>query len=48
MEPTTIRIMNKADVYREPDKLSPWVRRMITGLSTRFIGMNEKLLKKER
>lgn len=48
IEPTTIRIMNKADVDRELDKLSPWVGRMITGLSTRFIGLNEKLLDKEK
>jgi eukaryotic-like serine/threonine-protein kinase len=47
MEPTVIRIMNKVDVDRELDKLSPWVGRMITGLSTRFIGMNERLLRKD-
>lgn len=48
MGPTTIRIMNKTDVERELDKLSPWVGGMITCLSTRFTGLNEKLLKKNQ
>jgi eukaryotic-like serine/threonine-protein kinase len=48
IEPTTIRIMNKVDVERELDKLSPWVGRIITGLSNRFIGLNEQLLKREK
>lgn len=48
IEPTTIRIMNKVDVDRELDKLSPWVGRMITGLSKRFIGLNERLLTKDK
>jgi len=40
--------MNKTDVDRELDKLSPWVGRMITGLSNRFAGLNEQLLKREK
>jgi len=45
IEPTTIRIMNKADVDRELDKLSPWVGRMITCLSNRFLEQNDKILR---
>jgi CRP-like cAMP-binding protein len=44
VEATVIRIMTRQDVARELDKLSPWVGRIITGLSHRFIKLNEKLL----
>jgi serine/threonine-protein kinase len=43
LEMTTIRIMSRQDVERELEKLHPWVSRMVTGLSNRFIGLNEKL-----
>jgi serine/threonine protein kinase len=44
LEPTVIRIMSRADVERELDKLSPWVGKMISGLSKRFINLNEKMV----
>jgi CRP-like cAMP-binding protein len=43
VEPTAIRVMDKASVEKELDKLSPWVGKMITSLSNRFIEINEKL-----
>ncbi len=45
LEPTTIRIMDKESVEKELQKLSPWVGSMITGMSNRFIEMNDKILK---
>jgi serine/threonine-protein kinase len=44
LEPTTIRIMDKASVEKELEKLSPWVGNMITSLSKRFIEMNDKIV----
>jgi serine/threonine protein kinase len=44
IEPTTIRVMDKESVEKELEKLSPWVGNMITGLSRRFIELNEKLV----
>lgn len=45
LEPTRIRVMSKEDVEQELDKLSPWVGKMITGLSGRFIEINDRLAK---
>jgi eukaryotic-like serine/threonine-protein kinase len=45
IEPTTIRMMSKEEVEAELEKLSPWVGRMITGLSKRFIDLNEKMVR---
>jgi serine/threonine-protein kinase len=47
LESTTIRIMSAADVKTELEKLRPWVGAMIRGLSERFIGLNEKLMKRD-
>jgi serine/threonine-protein kinase len=44
LEPTTIRIMGRADIEKELEKLSPWVDEMITGLCRRFIVLNDKLV----
>jgi serine/threonine protein kinase len=44
LDPTCIRVMNREDVEKELEKLSPWVEGMITGLAHRFIGLNQKLL----
>lgn len=41
---TVIRIMGRAEVEQELRKLSPWVGRMITGLSQRFNEMNARLI----
>lgn len=43
LEPTIIRIMQRQSVDKELEKLSPWVGAMITALSERFIGLNEKV-----
>ncbi len=43
LEPTTIRIMHRADIDAELEKLSPWVGRMIQNLSERFIQLNDKM-----
>lgn len=47
IEPTAIRIMEKVSVEKELEKLSPWVGGMITGLSKRFIKLNEKVIELE-
>jgi CRP-like cAMP-binding protein len=44
LEPTTIRIMKRQEIDRELEKLAPWVGSMISGLSDRFIELNETLL----
>ena len=41
---TPIRIMSREDVEQELQKLSPWVEKMITGLSKRFIDLNQKMI----
>lgn len=41
---TVIRIMDRASVEQELQKLSPWVENMITGLSKRFIDLNQRLV----
>ncbi len=38
---TVIRIMDRQSVEQELLKLSPWVRNMITGLSKRFLKLND-------
>jgi serine/threonine protein kinase len=45
LDPTTIRMMSKEEVEGELEKLSPWVGKMITGLSKRFIDLNEKMVR---
>jgi serine/threonine-protein kinase len=45
---TLIRILNRADIRSELDKLSPWVGDMITGLSRRFIELNNKIIRLEK
>lgn len=40
---TLIRIMDRRSVEQELIKLSPWVRNMITGLSRRFLKLNDLL-----
>lgn len=47
IEPTTIRIMKKKEIDGELEKLAPWVGGMISGLSDRFIELNERLLMQE-
>lgn len=42
--PTTIRIMTRKEIDRELEKLAPWVGNMVSGLSDRFIELNERLL----
>lgn len=41
---TVIRIMDYESVEQELQKLSPWVQNMITGLSKRFIKLNDFLV----
>lgn len=45
LEPTIIRVMDERSVQKELEKLSPWVGKMITSLSERFIGLNEKIVR---
>lgn len=46
LEPNTvIRIMDRASVEKELQKLSPWVENMITGLSRRFMDLSDTLAK---
>ncbi|MFP4240328.1 MAG: protein kinase domain-containing protein [Chitinispirillaceae bacterium] len=40
---TAIRVMDRQSVEQELIKLSPWVRNMITGLSRRFLKLNDLL-----
>lgn len=47
IEPTIIRIMKKKEIDGELEKLAPWVGGMISGLSDRFIELNERLLMQE-
>ncbi|MFP4417922.1 MAG: protein kinase domain-containing protein [Chitinispirillaceae bacterium] len=47
LEPTIIRIMHRADVDAELEKLSPWVGRMIHTLSERFIQLNDKMARQQ-
>lgn len=47
VEMTTIRVMDRDSVEKELEKLSPWVGNMITALSERFVGLNEKVAKYE-
>jgi CRP-like cAMP-binding protein len=44
---TRIRILSKADIHTEMEKLSPWVSKMIRGLSDRFIELRDRLLELE-
>ena len=44
LEPTTISIMNRPSIEQEMQKLSPWVQKMITALSNRFIKLNEQMV----
>lgn len=44
IEPTTIRIMTRKEIDYELEKLAPWVGNMVSGLSDRFIELNERLL----
>jgi len=46
--PTRIRILSKTDIDTEMEKLSPWVSKMITGLSGRFIELRDRLLETEK
>jgi CRP-like cAMP-binding protein len=46
--PTRIRILSKTDIDQEMEKLSPWVSKMITGLSGRFIELRDRLLESQR
>jgi CRP-like cAMP-binding protein len=46
--PTRIRILSQADIENEMRKLSPWVSKMITGLSSRFLQLRDRLLESER
>jgi hypothetical protein len=39
-----IRVMDYESVEQEMQKLSPWVQNMITGLSRRFIKLNDFLV----
>lgn len=48
LEPTIIRVMDERSVEKELEKLSPWVGKMITALSERFIGLNEKIVRMNR
>jgi serine/threonine-protein kinase len=41
---TVIRIMGRQDVETEMEKLSPWVGKMITGLSRRFIDLDTQIV----
>jgi CRP-like cAMP-binding protein len=47
IEPTVVLIMDRQAVKTELEKLSPWVERMIAGLSRRFTAQNEKLIRME-
>lgn len=44
LEPTVIQIMDKESVNTELEKLSPWVGKMISSLSSRFIDLNNKMV----
>jgi CRP-like cAMP-binding protein len=46
--PTKVRLLSKGDIERELEKLSPWVSTMITGLSTRFVELRDRLLEAEQ
>jgi len=45
-EKTKIKIMKREDITEELDKLSPWVKSIITGLSKRFIQVSDQLIRK--
>jgi CRP-like cAMP-binding protein len=47
-EKTTIRVMSAADVKVELEKMRPWVGQMVSGLSERFIGQNERIVELEK
>lgn len=42
--PSVIKIMTKDDIERELEKMSPWVGRIITSLSGKFVNLNERFL----
>ena len=44
LETTVIRVMDRESVEQELQKLSPWIQKMITGLSKRFVKLNELLV----
>jgi serine/threonine-protein kinase len=45
---TVIRVMDGENVEQELQKLSPWVGKMITGLSQRFINLNDQIVEINR
>jgi len=48
LEPTVIRIMGHEEVERELAKLHPWVERMVSALSKRFMQLNDRMARTER
>ncbi len=46
--PTQIRILSREDIEHELEKLSPWVGKMITSLSSRFLELRGRLLEQEQ
>jgi len=45
--PTVIKVMTEEDIELELEKLSPWVEKIITSLSSRFRDINRRLLETE-
>jgi serine/threonine-protein kinase len=45
--PSIIKIMTKRDIEQELEKLSPWVGRVIAGLSGKFVNLNSRYLQLE-
>lgn len=45
--PTTIKIMTREDIDQELEKLSPWIGRIITSLSSKFVNLNSRFLSLE-
>ncbi len=43
---TTLRVMDRTAVERELEKIPPWVGTMVSTLAERFLGLNEKLVRR--
>ena len=48
LEKSVVRIIRKEDINEEVKKLSPWVGGIVQSLTTRFIDINEKLIRLEK
>ena len=48
LEETTLRVMDRAAVEREMEKIPPWVGTMVSTIAARFLALNEKLVRRPR